>query len=179
MIEMQPPAGRVLPFARRWHVIYEIDLVRFVARHEQLARLCDRLETCADALPIRPSRAEAEQLCRILDELTEAAENDDALIADVFRGSESPLNAALLRAIRARRTADHVYGQELIAALRAGPSTGGEPVAETLGYMLRCFFTACRQRLAFEELAILTIGQHRLATNARALLVENLGRRLG
>lgn len=63
-----------------------------------------------------------------------------------------------------------------MAALRAEPASHARVAAETFGYMLRCVFYARRQTLAFEELATLMLGQHRLTPDGRSLLVDSLCR---
>ncbi|MCJ2036448.1 hypothetical protein [Methylobacterium sp. J-068] len=64
-----------------------------------------------------------------------------------------------------------------MAVLDAKPGAAGGISADTLAYMLRCFFAASRQRMAFEMLTILTLAQNRLTANARSLLVDSLSRR--
>jgi hypothetical protein len=52
-MDRNPLQGSVVPFARRWHVIHEIDLVRLIQQHRR--RLALRpAEAIADGLPERP-----------------------------------------------------------------------------------------------------------------------------
>ena len=92
------------------------------------------------------------------------------------RGSLRALDAAVLAQIGARRTSCVVQAQDLVAALRGD---GAVPAPETLGYMLRCFFQACRQAMAFEELGILHLAADRLTPAGRSLLAHSLVRRCG
>lgn len=126
-------------------IIQEADLDRMVTRHEQLACLCDLLEACADRLPIWPTDTQAEQLRLALGAFVEGERESDASITNIFRdGLNDPLAAALMRHVDARHTDDVVHAEDLIAALQAGPAPNGRISAETLGYMLRCFFAAGR-----------------------------------
>lgn len=105
-------------------------------------------------------------------------DGDDAdafLAAMLLNGHGDPLAVALLDHLRARHVADAAAAGELIAAF-AGAD--GPPAPETLGHMLRGFFTGCRQAIDFEQLAILTLAGHRLTRNTRALLADALMQRV-
>lgn len=168
--------GSVVPFARRWHVIQEIDLIRLVGEHRRRADLCDRLEAMADLLPERPTPDEAAVTERSLAELVEHNERDECafLRAMLLHGRDDALASALLDHIRRRHAADTAAAQELIAALRCDEPADHIPSAETLGHMLRGFFTGCRRAIDFEQLTILTLAAQRLTPDARALLVDAL-----
>ena len=178
MTDFSYPNGTVAPFTGRWHVIREVDLTSLIARHAQVARLCDRLEACADRLPAWPAKHETEQLCRELDDLIAREEENDGVFAAELFGAEAldPLTSALLRGIDASQVANLIHAQDVVSALRSGSPTDGIS-SDTLSYMLRCFFMARRQTLAFEELAILHLGQHRLAEDGRATLISSLRQR--
>ena len=158
---------------RVWHMIEEIDLAAIVADHADLARLCDRLEDVADALPRLPSQAMADQLCRDLEHRPRAHEMGERTLFDLlFDGDPiAPGRAAAFRHIRHRRSAHVVQAQDLVTALQPGNSS---LPASTLGYMLRCFFDGYRTDMAFEELAILQFAGDRLTPDARALLEHSL-----
>lgn len=56
-MDRNPLQGSVVSFARRWHVIQEIDLIRLVQEHRRRLALCGQAEAMADALPDRPDAA--------------------------------------------------------------------------------------------------------------------------
>lgn len=174
-MEANPPGGSVVPFARRWHVIHEIDLVRLIAGHRLRNGLCDRLERVADALPAPPPAALAAALCDMLAEIVardgrEALARLEALLPG--KGGDG-LTRGLIERIRARHAADAATADELAAALQAAdlPDALG---ADALGYAIRCFATGCHATIEFELLAIVALAGHRLTPQARALLTERL-----
>lgn len=171
-------SGSLVPFARRWHVIQELDLVRLLAGHDRRNALSDRLEACADTLPARPTAETARQLRRDAAELVESAEQDeDAFLQAMFaRQLDDPLTIALLKRIHRQHATDLAYMHELMAALDPALPDQHALSAEALGYLLRCCFTSCRDGIAFQELAILVLAQHRLTPDAREMLVNRLAR---
>ena len=174
-MEANPIGGSVVPFARRWHVIHEIDLVRLIAGHRLRNGLCDRLERLADGLPSRPPAEMVTALCDMLAEVV-ARDGRDALarLEALLPGSGGDgLAQCLIERIRARHAADAATADELAAALQAAdqPDVLG---AEALGYVIRCFVTGCRATIEFELLAIVALAGHRLTPQARALLTERL-----
>lgn len=178
MTEPRWSADIVLP--RRWWMIDEIDLVRLIAEQEALAGLCDRLEACADALPALPQPDTRSRLCGLLDALVaRAPQVEEPAFAALFdRDAADALTLALLDQSRRRHADDAVHAQDLIAMLRSDVETDtGTASPDALGYMLRCFFTGCRQAMDLELLAILALARHRLTVAARALLVDAIVRR--
>lgn len=177
MIDRNPLFGSVEPFARRWHVIQEIDLAPLIARHSAVRALCDRLEDCADALPVLPSDDQRTELCADLRDLVERGgqDGDDPIDAMLMRRPGNPLTDALLDHVRYRRAADAAHAADLIEALSS--TTANTVAADTLGYMLRCCFDGCRRAMDFAELTILTLASHRLTPEARDILVSGLCRR--
>lgn len=176
---MQDPhalTGSHVPFARRWHLIDEIDLIGFVADHSAIERLCVHLEACADQLPERPTPAVVDDLCAALQtQVLDHFNREDRLLVAMFaRELRDPLCRALLDVTHSRHVACAVLAQDLIAALKAGSAEQRTICAEALGYMLRCFFDGCRAAMAFEELAVLTLASTRLTGEARMLLTERL-----
>ncbi|MDH7640433.1 hypothetical protein [Sphingomonas oryzagri] len=163
-------------FPGNWHMIDEIDLVAMVADHAGLSRLCDDLEALADALPTLPGM---EAAGRLRDDLLHFLPAHDARERHLCRRlfdqtADGGVASAIVHQIETGRAACIVQGQDLATALDPGamPTT-----ANTLGYMLRCFFQSCRQAMAFEELAILDLAGDRLTAPARVLLVASLTRR--
>lgn len=175
MIHDQHLSDRPRPLTRRWHVIDEIDLVPLLSEHIRTEQLCRQLEACADALPDLPEPEEIASLCAGLEaHATDRIEHEEAVLDTMFGGAEAePLGDTLLSHIRARHVACAVQAQDLLAVLRPHSVDRG-PCAATLGYMLRCFFDACRNAMAFEELAIRTLADKRLTTAGRTLLDTRL-----
>lgn len=165
-------AGNVVPFARRWHVIHEIDLVRLIGAQRRRADLCDRLEAVGDGLPALPPRYELAALCGALAEI--AGRGEPSLEAMLLKDADDALGAALLDHIRIRCMTDATAAQELIEMLGPAVASDRRPTADALGYMLRGFFTGCRRAIDFEQLAILASAGHRLTRNARTMLIDSL-----
>jgi hypothetical protein len=180
MKEHNRAGDRVLQFPRRWHVLQDIDLARLLSGHDDLARLCDELEICADALPTLPDATTIERLCDVLDEQALRLERStEPAIADLLgHDPANPITAPLVRRIRMRREGDAAHARDVIAALRPCGDGRAPPAAETLGYMLRCFFGGCRRAIDLEQLAFLGLAGHRLTPDARAMLTAHFGRSL-
>ncbi len=172
MTERDEPVGRVVPFARRWHVIHDIDIARLAADHARLGALCDRLEACADALPGGVCESEAAIVARMLSTVVVRHSRDETAVIDaLFAGHlDDPLTATIVGRIRARHLCNAIQADDIAAAL-SGAST---PCAEAFGHMLRGFFDGCRQAMDFTELAVLTLGGTRLTPDARAALIGGL-----
>lgn len=178
MTSAQPSTSISGPAAERSCAIQEADLHRLMTRHDRLARLCDLLEACADGLPTWPTGAESERLRSALGDFVEMAAGGGAFVAEVLgRGLQDPLATALVRHVDSRHAGDLIHAQDLIAALEAGPAPNGGISADTLGYMLRCFFAAGRQTMVLEEFAVLALGRHHLTPDGAALLVDSFCRR--
>ncbi|QJU59108.1 hypothetical protein HL653_16280 [Sphingomonas sp. AP4-R1] len=172
--------GSVIPFARRWHVVQEIDLIPLMQAHRSRAALCDRLEAIADALPSLPAPEERDAICQQLLETAALEERDEMPFLNqmLVRSSPEPFAAALIEHVRRGNASDAYSAFELVAMLR--PSPIGEKLlsAEALGYLLRGFFNGCRRAIEFEQLAILALAAHRLTKDARALLVDRFVERV-
>jgi len=178
MMAPEPEVDGPAPAAERPCIIQEADLHRLMARHERLARLCDLLEACADALPAWPADAEAERLRAALFGFVESEAEGDAFVAGILgRGLRDPLATALTRHVDARHAGDLIHAEDLIAALETRPAADGRISPETLGYMLRCFFSAARQSMVLEEFAVLALGRNHLTPDGEALLVDSFCRR--
>lgn len=175
-MDRNPLQGSVVPFARRWHVIREIDLVRLIGGHRRRLALCDQAEEIADDLPRRPGATATAAFLAALDALVMHGEDDaDAFLAAMLlSGHDDPLTRTLLDHIHARHAADAAAARELIVTLAGADAP---PAPETLGHMLRGFFTGCRRAIDFEQLTILALAGHRLTPDARALLADALAQR--
>ncbi|MGP7794486.1 hypothetical protein [Sphingomonas sp. CLY1604] len=167
-----PLQGSVVPFARRWHVIDEIDLVRLAGEHRRRVDLCAQAEAIADALPRWPDADIVSPFLAALNGIA-AREGDECALLDamLLHGHDDPLAETLLQHIRQRHAADGECARELVAALAEGDD---RPCSETLGYMLRGFFSSCRRAIDFEQVTILALAGHRLTQDARALIVDAL-----
>lgn len=180
MTEQNRFMGSVVPFRRRWHVIQEVDLARLIREHYRRARLCDRLERLADALPELPGGEQVAEIRNDLAELVARNEHEELpyLRSMLVNDSGDALTTALLEHVAARHAADAAAAEELDWALQSAvPGGDGVPPA-VLGYMLRCFFDGCRRAIDFEQMTILTVAGHRLTTEARAVLVDALAERV-
>jgi hypothetical protein len=155
-------------------MIDEIDLVGLVAQHQGWLRLSDRLERIADALPILPNAVETAALRVTLANLLP----DSQAMVDVpvrhllVREAESPPGEQMLSRLAMRRVALAVEVQDLADMI--GLDAREQADADTLGYMLRCVFTTCREIIALEQFALLAIAPQRLTDAARALLMERM-----
>lgn len=163
---------------QHWHVIEEVDLMRLIADHCDLERLCAALEAHADDLP-RQFPELAEYLRRALEvSIIAHSGRAEARLSALF-GSEgsTPFAQGLLARIRAGRNARAVQAHDLVAALQPDRPEGHVLHADALAFMLRGFSDHCRQAMAFEELAILQLGEARLTTDARAMLSDSIAMR--
>lgn len=163
---------------QHWYRIEEIDLMRLIADHRDLERLCAALEGYADDLP-QQDPGVAENLCRTL-EISIVAHNgrEEARLNALFGWSSTiPLAQGLLGRIRAGHNACAIQAQDLIAALQAYRPEGRALHSDALAYMLRGFFDYCRQAMAFEELAMLQLGGRRLTSEARTMLSDSIATR--
>ncbi|RDE04972.1 hypothetical protein [Sphingomonas aracearum] len=169
--------GSVVPFARRWHVIQEVDLVRLLSANGRRAALCNRLEDLADSLPELPGEEQVAALCPELQEAIVRDARDELSYLDaMLRRQGDPLADVLLEHVRMRRSADVAGVQELVAALQ--PKEGETRLApDALGYLLRGFFSDCRRAIDYEQLAILALAGHRLTPEAREMLIDAIAER--
>jgi len=157
-----------------WHMIEEIDLVPVIALQCDWLRLCERLEVLADRLPGAFSEPERTLVCAELSRLADAPHDVFVVGAQALfvRQEGEPLAHSLIGHVARRHAARIVQAHDLIETLDL--QTPHAPDAETLGYMLRCFFEGCRQVVALERLTLLELGAERLTASARALLTERI-----
>ncbi|WP_237237725.1 hypothetical protein [Sphingomonas melonis] len=97
------------------------------------------------------------------------------LEAMLSNGRADPLTDTLLDHVRHRHEADAAAAREMVAAFDEADAFAAP---ETLGHMLRSFFTGCRRAVDFEQLAIIALAGHRLTPEARGLLVDALAESL-
>lgn len=172
-MDRHPRQASVVPFARRWHVIHEIDLIRLMQAHRHRLALAAQAEAIADGLPNRPTEPMMTAFLIALQELVTKGEraDGDGLEAMLLNRHDDPLTWTLIDHVRHRHRADRAAASELIAAFDEADAF---VAPETLGHMLRSFFTGCRRAVDFEELTLIALAGHRLTSEARALLVDAL-----
>ncbi len=172
-MDRNPPEACVVPFARRWHVIHEIDLIRLIRAHRQRLALCAQAEEMADRLPERPAEPVMADFLTALDSLVLGGQREEGhdLRVMLSSGREDALGRTLLDHVQYRQLADVAAARELVAAFDEGNAFA---TPETLGHMLRSFFTGCRRAVDFEQLTIIALAGHRLTPEARSLLIDAL-----
>jgi len=163
--------------SKGWHMIDEIDLVGLIALQSDWLRVCARLEQFADRLPAELPPCEAATCCAELRRLANVPQDAFTQRANrlfLTHGMGDPLARSLIRHVASQHAAriDHVY--DLIEALEPGATAPSRIDADTLGYMLRCFFAGCRQTVALERLSLLDLGGDRLTAGARMLLADRI-----
>lgn len=169
--------GSVVPFARRWHVIQEIDLIRLVQEHRRRLALCEQAEAMADALPDRQDAPTITLFLQALETLVTRGEQADGVYLEAMlsNGRADPLTDTLLDHVRHRHRTDAAAAREVVATFAEADACAAP---ETLGYMLRSFFVGCRRAIDFEQLVIIALAGHRLTPEARGLLVDALTKSL-
>lgn len=156
--------------------IAELDVARLIERHRRLRILCTQAEVCADGLPASP---DAEMAGTFVQNLTTVLADDFGqeqhfMLESFGHDQHSVLVRVLLQQIAGRftvvvdRAADVAAAFDPVAVDLRPPSHG------TRGYMLQSFFESCRDTLWFVELVILALGQKRLTTLARDMLIAGL-----
>lgn len=164
-----PSLITMVPSARRWHVIDEIDLVRMIRGHRRRAALCDRLEALADALPVLPSPDSHACLARDVRDSISRREREELVHLEAQLGcGRDPLARLVLERIRRAHLAHAAMAEEAIAAL--DPAARERLCAEALGYLLRGVFTAWRRAIDYEQLAIPALAGARMTAAAREQL---------
>jgi hypothetical protein len=124
----------------------EFATARMLADHDRLDRLCTDLERIADDLPGACPRRCARAIAG-LERLPAHHTPEEALLRSIAE-------PGLHRRIVAQHHEDEGLARDIVALL-APLAEGDAPTApETLGYMLRGFFTSCRRSMLIEELAI-------------------------
>lgn len=120
---------------------------------EQLA-LCDALEQMADALPAGLDRFHCLRLARTIPAMVDRAHKLEELLLFPLLQDRAALSSsfcALFDRLRYEHLEDDAYADELYDALSARGWGRPKPSAETLGYMLRTFFSATRRHILFDR----------------------------
>ena len=162
--------------ASRWHLIDEHEIIWLVADHQKQRGLCADLEHIADNLPNLPS---ADGVRRIGERLAGYADRHLPQETDLFQrlsGDTVPAPAArILKEIQHNHAVDAMLADDLSVELgRLSGAPRAVPAGE-LAYMLRCFFDGCRRAMAYEELALLNLGDERLTPAAKNAVLLSFG----
>jgi hypothetical protein len=137
-----PPRLADLAIARRLRAIYD--------QHDRLALLCAELEAIADDLP-RACPQRCRRAAEALGSLVPAHHADEIGLLRALLATDRP---DLLDRIERQHGEDDGLAGEIGHGLEPIVAGGAAEAPETLGYMLRCFFTGYRRAMLVEELAI-------------------------
>jgi len=162
----------------KWHLIDEHEIVGLIADHADQRRLCHALEHVADALPNLPTPNEITTLAR---QLTDYSRKhypiEESLFQRLEQGAGCPTVARVVDQIRDNHAIDGLHADDLAAELGRLSGTRRTTQAGELSYMLRCFFDGCRRAIAFEELALMKLGQTRLTPAAQRAVANSIATR--
>lgn len=160
--------------ASRWHLIDEHEIVWVIADHASQRRLCLELEGIADALPDLPSDDRIVRICR---QLSTYSLRHFPLETELFLRltGQSKYHAAnrILKEIRYNHAIDALHADDLAVEFKRLSGTSRALHPGELAYMLRCFFDGCRRAIAFEELALLTLGAERMTPAAKKAILAS------
>lgn len=122
--------------------------------HEEMLRLCDRLEEIADSLPYNVDRvrcmmiaSELEPFVRGVHRFEEEALFPSYRLALLAHGRD----AVSVERLMAEHVEDECFAGELTESLLELGRGGAPRNAEALGFMLRGFFEGKRRHVAFER----------------------------
>lgn len=127
------------------------DLTR--AWEDQLS-LCDALEVLADELPVVSDRSRCLVVARAIPLLLERAHRleEKILFPVLHRKAERlPDMTRTINRLRYEHIEDECYAEELHEALAAHGRGHAKPSSETLGYMMRAYFSASRRHIRFDN----------------------------
>ncbi len=158
--------------ASRWHLIDEHEINWLIADHRAQRRLCADLENIADNLPeLPPAYAVRQVEQQLADYADQHFLRETELFKRVSSGADSLPAALILKEISHNHAVDAMHADDLSAELRrlSGSSRAESP--GELAYMLRCYFDGCRRAMAYEELALLNLGEERLTPAATSALL--------
>lgn len=160
--------------ASHWHLIDEHEIVWLIADHAAQRRLCTVLEGIADALPDMPTE---ERIRAIAQQLLAYSRRHVPLEAELFMrlSGQGKYGSAerILKEIRYNHAIDAIHAEDLAVELNRVSGTHRAAQPGELAYMLRCFFDGCRRAIAFEELALLTLGEERLTPAAKRAIAAS------
>jgi hypothetical protein len=158
--------------ASRWHLIDEHEIVWLIADHRRQRCLCAVLERVADDLPDLPSIG---AVLDIEQQLAAYAGRHFPLETALFQrlsvDATCPSAERILNEIRHNHAIDALHAEDLSVELRRLSGASRAVPAGELAYMLRCFFDGCRRAMAYEELALLNLGDKRLTPAAKSAVL--------
>ncbi len=165
--------------AARWHLIDEHEIIWLIADHDAQRRLCADLEHVADGLPDLPPADAVRQIEARLARYADRHFPQEAALFQRLSGNERAAPAAhILKEIRHNHAVDAMHADDLSVELgRLAGASRAVPAGE-LAYMLRCFFDGCRRAMAYEELALLNLGEDRLTPAAKSAILTSFSSRL-
>ena len=162
--------------ASRWPLIDAHEIIWLVADHHKQRGLCTDLEHIADNLPNLPS---ADDVRRIGERLAGYADRHFPQEKELFQrlsgDTASAPAARILKQIQHNHAVDEMHAEDLSVELRRLSGAPRAVPAGELAYMLRCFFDGRRRAMAYEELALLSLGDERLTPAAKNAVLLSFG----
>ena len=162
--------------ASRWPLIDAHEIIWLVADHHKQRGLCADLEHIADNLPNLPS---ADDVRRIGERLAGYADRHFPQEKELFQrlsgDTASAPAARILKQIQHNHAVDEMHAEDLSVELRRLSGAPRAVPAGELAYMLRCFFDGRRRAMAYEELALLSLGDERLTPAAKNAVLLSFG----
>lgn len=154
--------------ASRWHLIDEHEIIWLIADHQKQRRLCADLERIADNLPDLPSVDAVRHIeARLAGYADRHLPQETELFRRLSADAVTPPAARILREIQHNHAVDAMHADDLSVELRRLSGASRAVPAGELAYMLRCFFDGCRRAMAYEELALLNLGDDCLTPAAK------------
>lgn len=133
----------------------------------QQARLCEKLESIADALPNDVDRQDCLQLAQALLPLIKRVHDYEEHTVFPWlmlaRGADETLRNSLDR-LKYEHLGDEEFATDLSSALRGYVTDRASCNTEALAWMLRGFFEGMRRHIAFEREHILPLLQQQKAS---------------
>lgn len=154
----------------------DAELSSMLKDHVELACLCGALEELADCLPAMPS---ASTHFAVLQRLETLLPDYHLRARELLRSALPPCprtggDSPLLKRVTEQHHEDQGLLGDIVDALRPhGMCACLSP--NTLGYMLRCFFSNQRRTILFNEYIIFSNGRGHFTTGALSRVGESLG----
>ncbi len=129
-------------------------LLRLEDIHREKLAVCDQLEAIADSLPAEINRQRCLYAAKAIAQIVRQAhrfEETTVFPAISARFPGAPNLADTLRRLQFEHCEDEGFADELSDALHRLAAGDPRVHPETIGYMLRGFFTTVRRHIAFER----------------------------